>query len=40
MVLRLEDFAVFVANWENKADNIRYTAYVNIVLSISKYGLI
>ena len=22
-VLRLEDFAVFVANWENKADNIR-----------------
>jgi FkbH-like protein len=24
MVLRLYDFAVFVANWENKADNIRY----------------
>ena len=24
MVLKLEDFAVFVANWENKADNIRY----------------
>jgi FkbH-like protein len=24
MVLRLDDFAVFVANWENKADNIRY----------------
>lgn len=24
MVLRLEDFAVFVANWDNKADNIRY----------------
>jgi FkbH-like protein len=24
MLLRLEDFAVFVANWENKADNIRY----------------
>lgn len=24
MVLGLEDFAVFVANWENKADNIRY----------------
>lgn len=23
MVLRLEDFALFVANWENKADNIR-----------------
>ena len=23
MVLRLEDFAAFVANWENKADNIR-----------------
>jgi len=24
MLLRLEDFALFVANWENKADNIRY----------------
>ena len=24
MVLRLEDIAVFVANWQNKADNIRY----------------
>lgn len=24
MVLKLEDFAVFVANWNNKADNIRY----------------
>ena len=24
MVLRLEDIAVFVANWENKADNIRF----------------
>ncbi len=24
MVLRREDIAVFVANWENKADNIRY----------------
>lgn len=24
MILRLEDFAVFSANWENKADNIRY----------------
>lgn len=24
MVLRADDFAVFVANWENKADNIRY----------------
>lgn len=23
MVLRLDDFAVFVANWDNKADNIR-----------------
>lgn len=23
MVLRLEDFAVFIANWNNKADNIR-----------------
>jgi len=24
MVLKLEDIALFVANWENKADNIRY----------------
>jgi FkbH-like protein len=24
MVLRLEDISVFVANWDNKADNIRY----------------
>ena len=24
MVLRMEDIAVFVANWENKADNIRH----------------
>jgi len=24
MVLRLEDISIFVANWENKADNIRY----------------
>ena len=24
MILRLEDIAVFVANWENKADNIRH----------------
>lgn len=24
MVLRMEDIAVFVANWDNKADNIRY----------------
>jgi len=24
MTLRLEDISVFVANWENKADNIRY----------------
>ncbi len=24
MVLRLEDFGVFVANWENKVDNIRF----------------
>jgi FkbH-like protein len=24
MILRLDDIAVFVANWENKADNIRY----------------
>lgn len=24
MILRLEDIAVFVANWSNKADNIRY----------------
>ncbi len=26
MVLRLEDFAIFVANWEDKASNIRYIA--------------
>jgi FkbH-like protein len=24
MILRIEDIAVFVANWDNKADNIRY----------------
>lgn len=24
MILKLEDFAVFVANWENKAENIRF----------------
>jgi len=24
MILRLDDIAVFVANWDNKADNIRY----------------
>lgn len=24
MILRLDDLAVFVANWDNKADNIRY----------------
>ncbi len=24
MVLRLEDIAIFIANWENKADNIRH----------------
>ena len=24
MILRLDDISVFVANWENKADNIRY----------------
>lgn len=23
MILKLDDIAVFVANWENKADNIR-----------------
>ena len=28
MVLRLEDIAVFVANWENKADNIRHIQQV------------
>jgi len=28
MVLRLDDFAVFVANWENKADNIRHIQQV------------
>lgn len=31
MVLRLEDIAVFVANWENKVDNIRY---IQTVLNI------
>ncbi len=24
MILRLDDFAIFVANWDNKVDNIRY----------------
>ena len=24
MILKLDDFAVFVANWDNKADNIRH----------------
>ncbi len=24
MILKLQDFAIFIANWENKADNIRY----------------
>lgn len=24
MILRLDDFAVFIANWDNKADNIRH----------------
>jgi FkbH-like protein len=28
MVLHLDDIAVFVANWENKADNIRYIRQV------------
>ncbi|HOY41624.1 MAG TPA: HAD-IIIC family phosphatase [Chitinophagales bacterium] len=28
MVLRLDDIAVFVANWENKADNIRHIQQV------------
>ena len=28
MVLHLEDIAVFVANWDNKADNIRYIQHV------------
>lgn len=28
MVLRLEDISIFVANWENKADNIRYIQQV------------
>jgi FkbH-like protein len=28
MVLRLDDFAVFVANWENKVDNIRHVQRV------------
>ena len=28
MILRLDDISVFVANWENKADNIRYIQQV------------
>ena len=24
MIIRLDDISVFVANWENKADNIKY----------------
>ena len=32
MILKLEDISVFVANWENKADNIRY---IQQVLNIS-----
>jgi FkbH-like protein len=32
MVLKLDDIAVFVANWENKVDNIRY---IQSVLNIS-----
>jgi FkbH-like protein len=28
MVLKLEDIAVFVANWNNKADNIRHIQYI------------
>ena len=32
MVLKLNDFAVFVANWENKADNIKY---IQNILNIS-----
>ena len=32
MVLKLEDFSVFVANWENKVDNIHY---IQKVLNIS-----
>ncbi|WP_301930523.1 HAD family hydrolase [Ferruginibacter sp.] len=28
MVLRLEDIAVFIANWENKADNIRQIQHI------------
>ena len=32
MVLRLNDIAVFVANWKNKADNIRF---IQSILNIS-----
>ncbi len=32
MVLKLDDFAIFVANWENKADNIKH---IQQVLNIS-----
>lgn len=28
MILRLDDIAVFIANWENKPDNIRYTQQI------------
>lgn len=32
MILRLEDFAIFVVNWDNKVDNIKY---IRNVLNIS-----
>ena len=35
MILKLEDISVFVANWENKADNIRHIQQVlNIGLTL------
>ncbi|TCC96879.1 HAD-IIIC family phosphatase [Pedobacter psychroterrae] len=37
MVLRLEDIAVFVANWENKADNIRH---IQSVLNIGMDSIV
>jgi FkbH-like protein len=37
MVLRMDDIAVFVANWENKADNIRY---IQSVLNIGMDSIV
>jgi len=37
MVLRLEDIAIFVANWKNKADNIRF---IQTVLNIGMDSMV